>query len=676
MLMNDKKYKVRFAFELVLTFVVAFVLRLTYIFELKDADPTFYYPVMDARWHWQWAMGIVQGDFWGKEVFFRAPLYPYFLALLIWAFNADFFAIRVLQAVLGSLTAVAIHLLGFKLAGRRNGMLSGLLCASYGTLIYFDGEFLTEVLYLPLLFWSLLCLLLAYEKGKIPLWLVSGLLFGLSAITRPNNLVCVPFLLGCLLWEKRNKKQLKSIVLWLTAFALPVTAVTVRNGIVGGEYVLIASQGGINFYIGNNPEADGKTAINPVRFDTSGSPSLYQDSVAFSSRMYAQKMMGRKLTEGEVSSYWYTQAFSYIKHFPLQWAKLMLKKIYFFVNGYEIPSNREIYRVREWASVLRFTMVKEPFAFPYGLIFPLAMVGTVIAWGTIKEKNISLTTNRLLTLYIISYSTTVIGFFVTARHRIPVVPALLPYASFSLLSGVSAIARTYNFLRRRKTLSDKPISARCAVYLLIFLLAFLVSNSRFVGVRDDKTREFYIGLGEVYGRQGKWLEAEREFKKAVTVDPQIDRGWYGLGVVYVKMKRYDDALKAFENTLKLNPYFAEAYTAIGSVYMGKRDYETAERFYRKALEIKPCLAVAHHNLASVLRLGKNDLAGYENELATAVKCDPYFVPALLDMAHILIYRDRIEEGEELIKRVLVVEPKNERAKQYLSLINEKKKLAP
>jgi hypothetical protein len=43
------------------------------------------------------------------------------------------------------------------------------------------------------------------------------------------------------------------------------------------------------------------------------------------------------------------------------------------------------------------------------------------------------------------------------------------------------------------------------------------------------------------------------------------------------------------------------------------------------------------------------------------------------MAHILIYRGRIEEGEELIKRVLVVEPNNERAKQYFSLINEKKK---
>ena len=42
-----------------------------------------------------------------------------------------------------------------------------------------------------------------------------------------------------------------------------VLPITIRNCAVGGDAVLIASQGGVNFYIGNNPDSDGRTAIVP-----------------------------------------------------------------------------------------------------------------------------------------------------------------------------------------------------------------------------------------------------------------------------------------------------------------------------------------------------------------------------------------------------------------------------
>ena len=41
----------------------------------------------------------------------------------------------------------------------------------------------------------------------------------------------------------------------------PVLPVTIRYLVVGNDFVLIASQGGVNFYIGNNPHADGMSAV-------------------------------------------------------------------------------------------------------------------------------------------------------------------------------------------------------------------------------------------------------------------------------------------------------------------------------------------------------------------------------------------------------------------------------
>src|SRR5207248_8868595 len=43
----------------------------------------------------------------------------------------------------------------------------------------------------------------------------------------------------------------------LVACAMPIVAVTVRNYIVSRQFVMIASHGGLNFYIGNNADADG-----------------------------------------------------------------------------------------------------------------------------------------------------------------------------------------------------------------------------------------------------------------------------------------------------------------------------------------------------------------------------------------------------------------------------------
>jgi len=58
----------------------------------------------------------------------------------------------------------------------------------------------------------------------------------------------------------------KSVIRFLILAAgcvIIVSPVTLRNIFIGHDKVLIASQGGINFYIGNNPYADGTSAVIP-----------------------------------------------------------------------------------------------------------------------------------------------------------------------------------------------------------------------------------------------------------------------------------------------------------------------------------------------------------------------------------------------------------------------------
>lgn len=191
-------------------FGLALALRLIYLWQMQD-NPCFTTPLMDAAYHDQWARRIAAGDWLGHEVFFRAPLYPYFLGLLYRLLGADPLAVRVVQFVIGSLTCGLTCLLGWRLASPAVGLLAGLGAALYGPLIYFDGELLLPVLET---FWGvalLLCLAWAIEpgqrgatpagEGRVWPWLLSGLALGLFALTRPNILAFAPVLAGYLIWR-------------------------------------------------------------------------------------------------------------------------------------------------------------------------------------------------------------------------------------------------------------------------------------------------------------------------------------------------------------------------------------------------------------------------------------------------------------------------------------------
>lgn len=638
----------------VLVMGLALAVRVLYDLQLRAADPAFAQPMLDARWHVQWAMGIAQGDFWGTGVFFRAPLYPYALALVFHLFGPGLLVPRLVQAVFGAATAGLVYGLGDRLAGRDVGLLAGLAAALYGPLVYHDGELLLETLYLPLLAGGLLLALDAAKSGRAWTWSAAGFAMGLATITRPNVLLFAPVLVAWIAWEKRRACARPALA-WVLAAALPVVLVTVRNGVIGGEYVVVASQGGANFYIGNSAEADGKTATTPgAGFQAATFTGyFYRDSVDESSRVVAERAAGRPLRAGEVSRFWFARSFAWIGSHPREWTALLLRKAYFLANGYEIPSNRDLYQAREWAGVLRGLVTKDPLALPFGLVWPLAMAGIAFATPAAARRRtppVDGPAHRLLLLFLLVYAATVVAFFVTSRHRLPLVPVVLPYASLAVLSFVEAA--------RRKRLDFVTLVAAATL-----AAGLALSNGRLHGVRDDvlNEAEFHLGLGEVHARAGRLPEAIGEFQAAVRVDPGMERGWFDLGVALTEAKRYEAALGALQRALDLAPGFAPAWSQVGNVHLETGMLEQAAAYYRRALELDPSLAVAHYNFA--LALGRSgDRAGYSRELEAAVRSDPYFVPAVLDLAQERVAARRVEEARALLERVLQVDPGNERAR--------------
>ena len=119
--------------------------------------------------------------------------------------------------------------------------------------------------------------------------------------------------------------------------------VVVRNYAVDGGFYLTTSQFGSNFYIGNNPQADGTYAS--IRFGR-GAPEFERTDATD----VAEASAGRTLSPSEVSSYWTGRALGFITSEPMAWLRLMGRKILLLVNRTEMLDTESMESYAAWST--------------------------------------------------------------------------------------------------------------------------------------------------------------------------------------------------------------------------------------------------------------------------------------------------------------------------------------
>src|SRR6266581_1519514 len=140
-----KKRHSNFAPPALVIFAVAFTLRIIHIWQMRNA-PFFTLLMGDARGYDEWAQRIAGGDWIGRDVFYQAPLYPYFLASIYWIAGRSPTLVRIAQAVIGSCSCVLIAAAARRLFSARAGLLAGLILAVYAPAIFFDSLLQKSVL--------------------------------------------------------------------------------------------------------------------------------------------------------------------------------------------------------------------------------------------------------------------------------------------------------------------------------------------------------------------------------------------------------------------------------------------------------------------------------------------------------------------------------------------------
>ena len=624
-----------------LAFGLVVVVRVVYLATLRQ-NPFFSDPILDSRLYDSWAIRIASGDWMGREAFFMAPLYPYFLAFVYVVLGHSQFAAVAVQLMMGAGSCVLVFLIARRLAGIHVAVTTSLILAFYGPLLFFDGLLLSEFLGT---FTNLVWLyVLVRTEGKFRPrdFFVAGVFLGLSTLARASAVIFFP---AIFLWlarysgvaQRRTWVCFGTLVLGTCLVTAPVT---LRNYVTGNDLVLVTSNGGLNFYIGNNEKADGLYS-KPIKELHLVGADPESDATG---RYYAEKTVGRKLKPSEVSAFWLGKGLEFARSHPGKFIALNLRKMLLFWNSHEFPQIED-YRI--WQSLFPVPIPLVSFA----LVGPLGIVGIIL---TRREGRKFF----LLHLFLVSYMISITAFFVTARYRVQIVPVLSVFSACSLWWCIERVLR-------------KSYGGLAGALLLLVLTAAATGKPALAGMgirpsSDSWYSHFYKGT-KFLAHPGTVDRAILELSEAIRLNPRNPEAFNNLGLGYQKKGMLAEATSAFERALSADSTYVEAWYNLAFLRQNAGDYPTAAALYMRMLGLQPYLPRAHFNLGICLfRMGR--LAGAEEQLRIVLQLEPTNAEAHNQLGIILGEQGDVDGAVEQFREALRDKPDYESAKRNLGMV--------
>lgn len=481
------------------------------------------------------------------EPFFVSPLYLYFLR----AVGVSLLAARIIQIVLGSIAVVLIFDTARLWFGDRAANIAAILAIGTGVISFYEITILQAALD-PFLV-ALVLWLLARDSAA------TGIAAGLLALNRPNVLLWLPVLAIAILWSRG----------WRRAFALvagvviAIAPVTIRNYAVSHQLVLISSHGGLNFYIGNNPEADGTYHHVPgIR------PTIAGQSED------APRMEAR---EGS----FYRRALQWIATNPGGAFTLFLRKIAFTFNQTDLALNYSYsFFTHDVASPLK-VLVAGPW-----LLFPLGLAGAA--------RNLRNRAFAVWATFIPVYAISVALFFVSSRYRLPLlIPMCVtasamfirPRAASWIAAALLAAGVCWNF-----GLDDGRAHERADMVVYLIEQHHTDEAERLINDTETMTRDpntLHMRSAEALIAYG---EPERGVAMLQRVEGESADGAMmarNVAIGFVKAGQPQKALAAFATAHRLDPHDASNLVNMAVLEAQSGNIAAAREHATAALRIRP-----------------------------------------------------------------------------------------
>ena len=188
----------------------------------------------------------------GQNSAWRPPLYPTFMAAVIWVWQ-DLDAVRLAQIALSLLALAALFQVVLHRYGARAALLSGLACGLSPSLVHYGHFLWSEALNAPLMAFFVWLVDRWDRRGRGGDLALAGAVLGLMALTREVWVYFTPVVLLWILagWRFRLRAAAPTLAIFAFSVAVVVLPWTARNYWQSGRLVLISMNQWFPIAMGN-----------------------------------------------------------------------------------------------------------------------------------------------------------------------------------------------------------------------------------------------------------------------------------------------------------------------------------------------------------------------------------------------------------------------------------------
>ncbi len=420
--------------------VAAFLLRLEVCRELLANDPSVSRPppATDMATYMKLAAEVAAGEYGSKPFYYQPFYYAVFLPSIYLVFGkGTIWPVLLSQCLLGAATVWLAAISAGMLAGKRASVITAVLAAFSTILVFYTPYFLLETLQS---FWLALILylsLVSIRRGKLWLWLLTGLAVGCSILTRGNIWLMVPGIALFALLSGKMKKSSGSptetrrkmvwtslsakfagwgtcavscsmLIIFLSGVILPQIPFFMHNTKVCGKFTGPSTAGSAVLALGNTPEAP-PGGRNP---NLGPGPMEYPETYKYWMDTQSEMPVSRRIRQWFLSE-------------PGAFLELQFRKLLLFWDASEIPNNVSLLHNGK-----RSTALNSAALIPTSVILA-ACIGAIFLFlaGLLRGRlhlGKLLSTRKLqssaLLWMIFSFWAATAAFYILARFRVPGVP--------------------------------------------------------------------------------------------------------------------------------------------------------------------------------------------------------------------------------------------------------------
>ena len=178
-----------------------------------------------------------------------------------------------------------------------------------------------------------------------------------------------------------------------------------------------------------------------------------------------------------------------------------------------------------------------------------------------------------------------------SRERLAFNAARLQAMACLILARPAAALRVFDRMLERWPGNAYALASRAHLLAQAGRRAEALEDAeRLVTLHPSHSGADWFNFAFLLEEAGRHVEAEGAFRRAVALNPKLDRAWYGLGLTLIRLRRLDEALAALKRATDLQPMSPYGWYQRARVHIDREEPEEARRIIRHLKGFEPQVA--------------------------------------------------------------------------------------